>query len=149
MKAVLIELFKKLVVYFLFITIVFVVTYSVITGEFPPKISKIKSAITDFKTQITQIKKLQQAASERLLNQDLNINSQIEVSNQANEQAMKTIEKAFVDVSKSNSVSNEHYLKIYNDLQTIKGQLNNIEVRLDRIERSGTKDPQRPYPIIK
>ncbi len=127
MKAVLIELFKKLVVYFLFITIVFVVTYSVITGEFPPKISKIKSSVTDFKTQITQIKKLQQAASERLLNQDLNIDSQIEVSNQAN----------------------EHYLKIYNDLQTIKGQLNNIEVRLDRIERSGTKDPQRPYPVIK
>ena len=127
MKAVLIELFKKLVVYFLFITIVFVVTYSVITGEFPPKISKIKSSVTDFKTQIDQIKKLQQAASERLLNQDLNIDSQIEVSNQAN----------------------EHYLKIYNDLQTIKGQLNNIEVRLDRIERSGTKDPQRPYPVIK
>lgn len=127
MKAVLIELFKKLVVYFLFISIVFIVTYSLITGEFPPKISKIKSSVTDFKTQIDQIKKLQQAASERLLNQDLNIDSQIEVSNQAN----------------------EHYLKIYNDLQTIKGQLNNIEVRLDRIERSGTKDPQRPYPVIK
>ena len=127
MKAVLIELFKKLVVYFLFITIVFVVTYSVITGEFPPKISKIKSSVTDFKTQITQIKKLQQAASERLLNQDLNIDSQIEVSNQAN----------------------EHYLKIYNELQSIKGQLGNIENRIYRIEQSGLKESQRPYPVIK
>ena len=63
---------------------------------------------------------------------------------------MKTIEKAFVETAKSSTVSNEHYLKIYNDLQTIKGQLNNIELRLDRIERSGSaKDPQRPYPVVK
>ncbi len=145
MKDILIELLKKLTVYFLFIIIVFVVTYSFVTGEFPPKISKIRGSIDNIRQQIEQIKKLQQAASEKLLNQDLNV----EAANKANDEAIKTIEKAFTDVSKSNSVSNEHYLKIYNDLQNIKGQLNNIEIRLERIEHSSAKDPQRPYPVIK
>lgn len=149
MKAVLIELLKKLVVYFLFIIIVFTLTYSFVTGEFPPKISKIRSSIQEMRQQIDQIKKLQQAASEKLLNQDLNIESQIAATNQANDEALKTIEKAFIDVSKSNSVSNEHYLKIYNELQNIKGQLNTIENRLDRIERSDSKGNPRPYPVIK
>ncbi len=123
MKAVLIELLKKLVVYFLFIIIVFTVTYSFVTGEFPPKISKIRGSIASMRQQIEQIKKLQQAASEKLLSKDINI--------------------------EANSVSNEHYLKIYNELQSIKGQLGNIENRIYRIEQSGLKENQRPYPVIK
>lgn len=145
MKDILIELLKKLTVYFLFIIIVFVVTYSFVTGEFPPKISKIRGSIDNIRQQIEQIKKLQQAASEKLLNQDLNV----EAANKANDEAIKTIEKAFTDVSKSNSVSNEHYLRIYNELQSIKGQLGNIENRIYRIEQSGLKESQRPYPVIK
>lgn len=145
MKDILIELLKKLTVYFLFIIIVFVVTYSFVTGEFPPKISKIRGSVDNIRQQIEQIKKLQQAASEKLLNQDLNV----EAANKANDEAIKTIEKAFTDVSKSNSVSNEHYLRIYNELQSIKGQLGNIENRIYRIEQSGLKESQRPYPVIK
>lgn len=145
MKDVLIELLKKLIVYFLFIIIVFTITYSFVTGEFPPRISKIRGSITSMREQIEQIKKLQQAASEKLMNQDLNA----EAANKANDEAIKTIEKAFTDVSKSNSVSNEHYLKIYNELQSIKGQLGNIENRIYRIEQSGLKESQRPYPVVK
>ncbi len=110
MKDVLIELLKKLTVYFLFIIIVFMITYSFITGEFPPRISKIRSSIASMREQVEQIKKLQQAASEKLMNQDLTI---------------------------------------YNELQSIKGQLGNIENRIYRIEQSGLKENQRPYPVIK
>ncbi len=145
MKDVLIELLKKLIVYFLFIIIVFMITYSFITGEFPPRISKIRSSIASMRQQVEQIKKLQQAASEKLMNQDLNV----EAANKANDEAIKTIEKAFTDVSKSNSVSNEHYLRIYNELQSIKGQLGNIENRIYRIEQSTLKENQKPYPVIK
>ena len=145
MKAVLIELFKKLIVYFLFITIIFVATYSFITGEFPPKISKMKLAVTDFKTQIAQIKKLQQAASDRLLKQDFGMEDKVSDSTEAAiSNNMATVEK-----TRSNTVSNEHYLKIYNELQSIKSQLDSIDNRLYRLEQNGQKENQKPYPVIK
>lgn len=60
MKNFIIEILKKLITTILFAVIMFVASYCLVTGEFPPKLDNMKTGLKNMQTQIQQIKKIQE-----------------------------------------------------------------------------------------
>ncbi|AZZ36552.1 hypothetical protein CIK05_07035 [Bdellovibrio sp. qaytius] len=54
------EILKKLISTILFAAIMFVISYCLITGEFPPKIENMKKGLQNMQTQFQQLKKIQE-----------------------------------------------------------------------------------------
>lgn len=54
------EILKKLITTILFAAIMFVASYCLVTGEFPPKIANMKKGMVNMQTQIQQLKKIQE-----------------------------------------------------------------------------------------
>lgn len=77
MKNFFTDLLKKLISTILFAALMFVASYCLITGEFPPKIENMKTGLRNMQTQIQQLKKIQESqltklsqASEQMDHQD-------------------------------------------------------------------------------
>lgn len=77
MKNFFTDLLKKLISTILFAALMFVASYCLITGEFPPKIENMKTGLRNMQTQIQQLKKIQEnqltklsQASEQMDHQD-------------------------------------------------------------------------------
>lgn len=66
MKKFLSEILKKLVVTILFAAIMFVASYCLVTGEFPPKITNMKKGLLNMQTQMQQLKKIQESQLAKL-----------------------------------------------------------------------------------
>lgn len=60
------EILKKLTVTLLFAAIMFVASYCLVTGEFPPKIANMKKGLLNMQTQIQQLKKIQESQLAKL-----------------------------------------------------------------------------------
>ena len=60
MKNFFTEIIKKLISTILFAALMFVASYCLITGEFPPKIENMKTGLRNMQTQIQQLKKIQE-----------------------------------------------------------------------------------------
>ena len=66
MKKFFAEILKKLIVTLLFAAIMFVASYCLVTGEFPPKIANMKKGLLNMQTQIQQLKKIQETQLAKL-----------------------------------------------------------------------------------
>ncbi len=66
MKKFFSEVLKKLIVTLLFAAIMFVASYCLVTGEFPPKIANMKKGLLNMQTQIQQLKKIQETQLAKL-----------------------------------------------------------------------------------
>lgn len=66
MKKFLSEIAKKLITTILFAAIMFVASYCLVTGEFPPKIANMKKGMLNMQTQIQQLKKIQESQLAKL-----------------------------------------------------------------------------------
>jgi len=60
------EVLKKLFVTILFAAFMFVASYCLVTGEFPPKIANMKKGLLNMQTQIQQLKKIQESQLAKL-----------------------------------------------------------------------------------
>jgi hypothetical protein len=61
MKDFIVEILKKFISTIVFAGLMFVASYSFMTGEFPPKIDNMKKGFTNLQNQLEQVRKLQQA----------------------------------------------------------------------------------------
>ncbi len=66
MKKFFSEVLKKLIVTLLFAAIMFIASYCLVTGEFPPKIANMKKGLLNMQTQIQQLKKIQETQLAKL-----------------------------------------------------------------------------------
>lgn len=66
MKKFFSEVLKKLIVTLLFAAIMFVASYCLVTGEFPPKIANMKKGLLNMQIQIQQLKKIQETQLAKL-----------------------------------------------------------------------------------
>lgn len=66
MKNFLSDILKKLITTILFAAIMFVASYCLITGEFPPKIDNMKKGLQNMQTQMQQLKKIQESQLAKL-----------------------------------------------------------------------------------
>lgn len=83
MKKFFSEIFKKLIVTILFAAIMFVASYCLVTGEFPPKIANMKKGLLNMQTQIQQLKKIQESQLAKLAEAADQMNGQIPNLDQA------------------------------------------------------------------
>lgn len=70
------EILKKLIVTILFAAIMFIASYCLVTGEFPPKIANMKKGLLNMQTQIQQLKKIQESQLAKLTEAADQINGQ-------------------------------------------------------------------------
>lgn len=76
MKKFFSEILKKLIVTILFAAIMFVASYCLVTGEFPPKIANMKKGLLNMQTQIQQLKKIQESQLAKLAEAADQVNGQ-------------------------------------------------------------------------
>lgn len=76
MKNFLTDILKKLISTVLFAVLMFVASYCLITGEFPPKIENMKTGLSNMQTQIKQLKKIQETQLAKLSQASEQINHQ-------------------------------------------------------------------------
>lgn len=67
MKTFFLEIIKKLITSILLVTLFWVASYSLITGEFPPKISNIKNGVLNLQSQVAALRKMQEARLQKNL----------------------------------------------------------------------------------
>lgn len=60
MKNFFVEILKKLITTILFAVLMFVASYCIVTGEFPPKIANLKNGVANLQAQIKQINKIRE-----------------------------------------------------------------------------------------
>lgn len=101
MKNFITDIFKKLLSSILFAAIMFVASYCVITGEFPPKIANMKKGFHNMQAQIQQLKKIQESQLSKLSQAADQINGstvgQINTQNPSLDQAEIKYQQALLD----------------------------------------------------
>lgn len=76
MRIFFLEILKKLLVAILFALVMFVGSYSLVTGEFPPKIADMKRGVQSLQLQVQSIRKIQEAKlAQSLLAMDIEQNT--------------------------------------------------------------------------
>ena len=60
MKNFFVEILKKLITTILFAVLMFVASYCIVTGEFPPKIANLKNGVANLQAQVKQINKIRE-----------------------------------------------------------------------------------------
>lgn len=66
MKNFILEILKKLITTILFAVLMFVASYCVVTGEFPPKIANMKKGVANLQTQVQQLNKIRESQMAKL-----------------------------------------------------------------------------------
>lgn len=97
MKNFVSDIFKKLLSTILFTALMFVVSYCVITGEFPPKIANMKKGFYNMQAQIQQLKKIQESQLSKLSQAADQVNAQSNLQNPNLDQAEIKYQQALLD----------------------------------------------------
>jgi hypothetical protein len=66
MKKFFLEILKKLLVTILFAMLMFLASYCIVTGEFPPKFANMKKGILNLQGQVKQLNKIRDSQLEKL-----------------------------------------------------------------------------------
>jgi len=138
MKKFFIEVLKKLLIAVLVSLILFTISFSMVSGEFPPNIKKMRTGLVNLKSQMAQIQKLQELKLAQAADDQSNLNEkdfQIKQSKRSAELAKILHEMTGSDAS---TLSEPQISLSTLEKQNIilNRRLNDLEYRIYKLEKN-------------